>query len=122
MATLRIPLVGSLTNRNPNAAVADTKDQRFVNCFPQLDQNVVTGKASAWLNKRQGCTAGDDVAAGSTGSFGAVVWTANSAAVAPAIFSYTRTGSTSTQFFNSAGTQIGANVPDTVACLSMEET
>ena len=63
MKTLRIPLVGSLTNRNPNAAVADTADQRFVNCFPVVEMNPITGKPTAWLHKRQGCTASADVQA-----------------------------------------------------------
>jgi hypothetical protein len=120
--TLRIPLVGSLTNRNPNAAIADTKDQRFVNGFPQMELNPVTGKQTAWLNKRQGCTASAEMEAGATGSYGAVVWTANSQAIAPAVFSFVRTGSTSTVFYNTAGTAIGTNVPNTNSCLSIEET
>jgi hypothetical protein len=122
LKTLRIPLVGSLTNRNPNAAITDTKDQKFVNGFPQLESNPVTGKATAWLNKRQGCTASADVQASATGSYGAVVWTANSSAVAPAVFSYTKTGSTSTMFFNTAGSQIGSDIASTKEVLSVEET
>ena len=122
--TIRIPVVGSLTNRNPNAAITDTKDQRFVNGFPQLEQNAVTGKMTAWLNKRQGCWATSVVESGAIGSYGAVVWTANSAAAAPAIFSYTKTAnsSTSTRFFTTIGTQIGSGIPDTNNCLSVEET
>jgi hypothetical protein len=120
--TIRIPLVGSLTNRNPNAAIADTKDQRFVNCFPQMESNSITGKQTVWLNKRQGCWATSVVESSATGSYGAVVWTANSAAAAPAVFSFRGAVSTSTRFFTTLGTQIGSGIPDTNGCISIEET
>jgi hypothetical protein len=122
VAKLRIPLVGSYINRNPNAALADAKDQQFINCFPEVVKNQITGQQGIWLNKRQGTAASADVASGATGSYGALVWTTNSAAVAPAVFSFLKTGGTDMQFFNTAGTQIGGDVTDTQACLSMEET
>ena len=122
MATLRFPLVGSLTNRNVNAALADTKDQRFVNCFPEIVKNPVTQQSTIWLNKRQGTAASSAVQASATGQHGAIVWTTNSAAVAPAVFSYLKTGGSDMMFFDSAGTQIGGDVTTTNSCLSMEET
>ena len=122
MPTLRVPLVGSLTNRNVNAALADTKDQRFVNCFPEIVKNTITGKQDVWLNKRQGTAASSAVQASATGQYGAIVWTTNSAAVAPAIFSYLKTGGSDMMFFDSAGTQIGGDVTTTNSCVSMEET
>jgi hypothetical protein len=120
--TERIPLVGSLTNRNPNAALADTKDQQFVNCFPEIIKNPITGQSRAWLNKRQGTAASSDVSSGATGSYGAIIWTSNSGAVPPVVFSYLKTGGTNMQFFDTAGTQIGGDVGTTNSCLAMAET
>lgn len=122
MARARFPLVGSLTNRNVNAALADAKDQQFVNCFPEVTKNTITGKGEVTLNKRQGTAASSDVASGATAQYGAVVWTTNSAAVAPAIFSYLKTGGSDMMFFNTAGTQIGSDISTTNSCLSMSET
>lgn len=122
MPTDRIPLVGSLMNRNVNAAVADSKDQQFINCFPELNKNPVTGQGSIVLNKVPGTAASSDVAASATGSYGACVWNANSAAVAPVIFSYLKSTGTSMMFFNTAGTQIGGDVATTNSCLFMAET
>lgn len=122
MPSARFPLAGSLTNRNLNAVLSDTKDQRFTNCFPEVVKNPLSGKQDVWLNKRQGYIASSDVAASATGSYGSVVWTANSAATAPAIFSFLKSTGTSMMFFDSAGTQIGGDVASTNKCLSMEET
>lgn len=50
MTTVRIPLVGSPTNRGANL----NKDQRFVNCFPEVIQNSATGGQQIYLIKRDG--------------------------------------------------------------------
>jgi len=122
VSSARFPIVGSLTNRNPNAAIADTKDQLFDNCFPEVVQNPLTNKSEIWLNKRQGTTASSDVQASATASFGAVVWTANSAAVAPGLFSYLKSSGAAMMIFNTAGTQIGGDIANTNQCMSLEET
>ena len=122
MARVRIPLVGSLTNRNVNAALADTKDQQFVNCFPEITKNPVTGKASIVLNKRQGTSASADVSASATGQFGAVVWTSASGSTQAPVFSYLSTGG-DIQFFNAlTALQVGDDVTGVDECLHMEET
>lgn len=48
--TTRVPLVGSPTNR----ATAVDKDQRFVNCFPEVVANKITGTDRIYLQKRFG--------------------------------------------------------------------
>ena len=50
MATVRIPLVGSPTNRSANL----NKDQRFVNCFPETVANNITQSQQVYLVKRDG--------------------------------------------------------------------
>lgn len=50
MATVRIPLIGSPTNRGSSFTV----DQRFVNCFPEVVQNMVTEQNRVYLIKRDG--------------------------------------------------------------------
>ena len=122
MPRIRIPLVGSLTNRNVNAALADTKDQQFVNGIPEVVKNPLTGQAKVWLNKRQGLAALADVSSGATGQYGAVVWTSGSGSVPAPVFSYLSSGG-DIQFFNAhtAG-QVGADVTGVDECLHMEET
>jgi hypothetical protein len=121
MKTLRIPLVGSITNRNPNAAGDDTTDQQFVNCFPEINSNPTTGKQTVTLNKRQGVAASADVAVGATGQYGSIVWTSNSATEPPIIFSFLKTAST-VGFYNDASSQIGSDVSNVGACTFMSET
>jgi hypothetical protein len=48
--TVRVPLVGSPTNRD----VLVEKDQRFVNCYPEVINNRVTGADRVYLVKRAG--------------------------------------------------------------------
>ena len=50
MATVRIPLVGSPTNRSSDLET----DQRFVNCFPEMVQNPATENRQVYLIKRDG--------------------------------------------------------------------
>lgn len=78
MPVKRIPLLGSLTNRNANPNSFTAKDQRFENCYPEINKNPVTGKATAYLYKRLG-TAHSAAAGGSyVGGSGACVWNTNS--------------------------------------------
>lgn len=48
--TLRVPLVGSPTNRTQLVS----KDQRFVNCFPEVVKDSITGTSRIYLTKRFG--------------------------------------------------------------------
>ena len=49
-AVARIPLVGSPTNRSSD----ESKDQRFINCFPEVIGNEITGNKRVYLTKRAG--------------------------------------------------------------------
>lgn len=48
--TIRVPLVGSPTNRTQLVS----KDQRFVNCFPEVVKDSITGTSRVYLTKRFG--------------------------------------------------------------------
>jgi hypothetical protein len=122
MPSLRIPLVGSQTDRNPNAAITDSVDQQFTNCFPEIITNQITGKRELWLNKRQGSTASADVQASATGQYGAIVWTTTSSFTPRIIFSFLKSTGTSVMFFNEALGQIGADIPNALGCSFMAET
>lgn len=50
MATVRVPLIGSPTNR----ASSILFDQRFVNCFPEIVTNPITQERRVFLTKRDG--------------------------------------------------------------------
>lgn len=123
MKTLRIPLVGSIVQRDPGPAQNFSTDQFFDNCAPISESNPITGKLSVWLAKRTGFAASvQSVTTNALGSYGAVVWTGNAAALAtaPVIASYVRSAS-SVAFFN--GTiQVGSDVPSTNSCAYMDET
>lgn len=117
MPTLRFPLVGSYTNRKVNPVVTDSVVQQFVNCFPEVSSNPVTGKKEIWLNKRQGTTASADVQASATGKFGCVVRSNGSA-----VFSYLKSGGSSMMFFGSGTSQAGGDVANTNNCVFMHTT
>lgn len=50
MSTVRLPLIGSPTNRSADLS----KDQRFVNCFPELVTNTAVQGQRIYLHKRDG--------------------------------------------------------------------
>lgn len=56
MPTVRIPLVGSFSQRGiaGNAALVLNQDQRFLNCQFEVVTNTVTGKSTVYLSKRPG--------------------------------------------------------------------
>ena len=126
MPTVRMPIVGSITNRNANADLDDAKDQVFVNCFPEIGVNTITGKSSVRLNKRQGAAASADVQTGADGTYGSVVWTSNisaGATDAPVVMSFRKSTGTSVMFFDVANSnaQIGGDVANTSECFFMAE-
>src|SRR4051812_13912949 len=122
MPSLRIPLVGSLTNRKIDGTTNDTTDQQFINCFPEVTKNVVTGKQEVILNRRPGFDASVDVEASATGSHAGIVWT-TSATFLPAqvVFSFLKSTGTSMMFFTQDRVPVGADVPNTKSCLFMSE-
>ena len=121
--TVRIPLVGSLINRNQNPNSFNTKDQLFENCYPEVVNNAVTGKAKVYLNKRPGTAASAALSSTGVASFGACVWSSVSSAPGPiAVLSFTNTGSTSTSVWNINGTQIGGAIPTTIQCHELTDT
>lgn len=67
MPTVRIPLVGSFTQRglSGSAALVLNEDQRFLNCCFEVITNPITGKSSVYLSKRPGWGQDSIVAAGS---------------------------------------------------------
>ena len=122
MPNIRIPIVGSYTGRAVGPDVADTKDQRFTNCFPEVVQNPLSGKKSLVLSKRPGTIASSDVQASATADFGACVWRSNSDAVSPVVFSYTKSNGTDQMFFTSAGVQVGADITGAADCDFLTDT
>jgi hypothetical protein len=84
MAAQKIPLFGSLTNRNVNPNSFNSYDQKFINCYPVVDTNSLSGQGTVHLNKRMGFSSADLAAAGYLAMPGGCIWTGNnSIAVAP---------------------------------------
>lgn len=121
MAFLRIPLVGSLINRS-ESPIAETGDQLFVNCYPEINRNPVTGTSRVYLMKRPGSTKSAITTASNICKSGCVVWTGNTAASPPVVFSFYKTSAVAIQFFDETVTQIGGNLNIYTDCLSLTET
>lgn len=83
MPTVRIPLVGSLTNRNLYVidSTWGTVDQRFENCYPEVVTNPIQGQRRTWLYKRLGTLHSATAGAGYTAMEGGAVWTSGSGGV-----------------------------------------
>lgn len=127
MPAFRLPLVGSYIARKSNPAAGDSRDQRFVNCFPEIIQNPITKKATIYLQKRHGCTGTSDVSGGAIGRYGSVIWASNistGAIKAPVVQSFLKSTSTMTMFVdvNGGNGQVGGDVANTNECLFMSET
>ena len=122
--TIRIPLVGSLTNRDGNVTV-QTKDQLFINCFPEVVKNGVTGKASVHLLRRRGLLRPvPETWVGSTfvGDYGACTWTGKSDGTSPSVFSFRNTSTSTVEFWSTLTGQIGGSITTVDQCNSMTET
>ena len=119
----RIPLVGSYTNRNTNPSGFLTKDQQFINCFPTVVENQITGKKDLKLNKRNGFTASSALSGVAEGLFGQCVWTGHSNIKSPVMLAYGNTGSTSMSFWDAVtSTKIGGDISTVYACYGVSET
>lgn len=66
MPTARIPLVGSFNQRSVDGSMSLSlaEDQRFLNCLFSVIQNPITGKATAYVEKRPGWSADSIVSTG----------------------------------------------------------
>ena len=83
MTVQRIPLAGSIVNRNSNPESFINEGQRFTNCYPEVTQNPVTGQSSLALYKRLGYTGTNNAPASYAGLGGAFVWSGGNRAVFP---------------------------------------
>jgi len=120
-------LIGSLINRNANPSSFSTYDQRFVNCFPEITKNAITGEGSIELYKRGGFTGNTIGPASTTGTFGSIVWSGAANKRPTFCFQNTSTGALSVVDIASttigggsiAGTRTSVAAPSgPAACLS----
>lgn len=122
MATQRIPLVGSLTNRVISGAPLENYDQTFVNCFPVVTRNRITGAGKVDVLKRQGFALENTLASsGYTFNMGACVWNGYSSGAKP-VFSMSNVSSEIVRFYDANGTQIGGDITSSLSCISLTET
>lgn len=124
MPTTRIPLVGSITNRNANPASFSTADQLFVNAYPEVNKNPVTGQGSVCIYKRPGYEKGTALAGVSTataaGAF--VAWTGSANSTPPPVAAFV-VGATSTSVWQlDSDTKLGGDIPTTNECTALTET
>lgn len=121
MTTRRIPLVGSLSNRNPNPGSFLTKDQIFTNCYPEIQKNPVTGTSRVYLNKRPGMSQSAVVTTTvNNGSYGCCLWSSSSSSASPSVFSFA--GSALAKIFRQDVTQVGADISNVNTCYFLNDT
>lgn len=119
MPALRIPIVGSYTNRE--FSPVQTKDQQFVNCYPEIVENPATGKKTVYLYKRVGSSKGSALGSASTASNAMVSWSGSSTTNMPVVAGFIDGVGTSTSIWNlQTSVQIGSSIPATnqVDCLT----
>lgn len=109
MTVERIPLVGSLTGRNPNPNEFTAYDQKFVNCYPEVTRNAITGQAGVKTTKRPGFASNGTVGAGYSGMTGGAYWTGVGVAMLPYI------NSTSLRVYDSLGNQFADTIANAVS-------
>lgn len=115
-----IPLVGSLTNRLESGVIVETKDQGFINCFPIITRNTVTGQGKIYLVKRLGYDLIATVADSSfTSRSGYCVWSGSSTNYA--IFSVASSSFGFVRCYDETGTILGASFVG-YGCRSLSET
>lgn len=104
-----IPLIGSLTGRNPNPNEFTAFDQKFINCYPEISRNAVTREGKAKLVKRPGFGANGTVGSGYSGMTGGAYWTGAGVAMLPFI------NSTSLRVYDSLGNQFADTIANAVS-------
>lgn len=107
MKSQRIPLIGSLTGRNPNPNEFTTYDQKFINCYPEISRNAVTREGSAKLTKRPGFPSNGSVGSGYSGVTGGSFWSAVGLGMFPYI------NSTNLRVYDSLGNQFADTIAGT---------
>lgn len=127
MPALRIPIVGSYTNRGafPTQNSLNT-DQVFVNCYPQVIENPVTKNGTVYLLKRPGSSASGPLTSSASLTGAALIsWNAASSTLPVIVGGFCEVGSptTSTSVWNiNAGVRYGSTVPNTNVVDSLTET
>jgi len=101
MKSQRIPLVGSLIDRGPNPSSFSTYDQRFVNCFPEVTRNAVTGGGKAYCTKRPGSTFTSRASANYAATAHSVLWTGRS--TIKAVFTFLNAGTSALEIIDDGG-------------------
>lgn len=125
MKTVRFPLVGSYTNRNVDPASSTGKDQQFINCYPTVAFNPLTGKNSLRLNKRPGSTKGASLSGVNRASeIGAMVsWTGHSASAHPIVATFINSLPNGASVWDlTTDTKIGSDITTVGICTAMTET
>ena len=114
----RLPLVGSLINRNTNPDTFANYDQQFVNCYPEVTRNQVTGSGKVVLAKRPGFGSVNSSAASYGGIGGALIWSGFS--TIKAVFPYLN--STTLGVYDSNLALVGATISNISGWVFMTET
>ena len=121
MPTKTIPLFGSFSNRGDI-----TKDQEFINCFPQVQKNPISGKGSVDLYKRTGTESCSDTNLNNTSSFGACVWDGSANTPGVAVLSFVISAGTSVEVWKviavNTVVQVGGDISTTNNCLFLNDT
>lgn len=110
MATLRIPLVGSLTSRggeNTDTFGVSQKDQYFEDCILQVIRNSVSGRATAYVLPRSDFSVSASPSAGSGHGTAIRVWRGHSGAYAGTTKIISAFGSTNSTIYD-GDTSLGA--------------
>ena len=121
MAKQRIPLVGSTILRGLLSA-SSVQDQSFYNCFYEISKNPGSGQAAAHLFKRQGFNTFAIGPSGYVGSYAALSWMGAATNPGKVVFAFVKTATGDNAICDYTGTQIGADIPGYIACISLTET
>lgn len=113
----RIPLAGSLDARNIDGTLGN-KDQRFINCIPEIIRNETSQSVSIFMNKRAGFAQEQQLFAGATGT-ALMVWNGASvgAATSPVVSAF-RDGTNIKVFANAVQLYTSATSTQVVGFLS----
>lgn len=124
MKVVRFPIAGSITNRGTRPARESTIfDQQFVNCYPEITKNQISGRTSVALYKRPGYAKGAALSGVLNASFGIVAWTGNSGSTVPVAAAFNNNPASSTSVWDLTNdTKIGGDIASTNGCSILTET
>lgn len=114
----RIPLFGSITNRNSNPSSFSGKDQRFENCYPEFTKNPVTGAMRSRLYKRLGTALTSMGGSGYTGVLGSTVWVGSTSLTSLRVIPFS--DGSNIKIFQS--TQLGSTIAGYLGAALISET